>query len=287
MVKLHTSQLNFGKVLKGRPKMGFIDTTVKSGGEFAKAYLAPTWDMVKMAHGGELDRYCDLYMKMLLANRETIVTAIEGWVRKAGITDLVLGCYDAGEKFCHRHLLKRFLLEHGTAFERGGEVSNETIFRGDIPNDAVVLVAGTVAERQALYEILKTDIGSHAMSAISEAKIDSVEARLSAINEIFVASEKEASNGSPTYIDLSELGNNLLELADIKVSGEKLVCQGPRVGNDATWHVVFGDTVHADIRRLMFKPAFELCPTVADTEFEKKMDDYYNRSITNAKNGVD
>ena len=285
MVKLHTSQLNFGKLVKGKSGIGFIDTTVRTGNDFVKAYIAPTWEMVKGAREGKLDWYCDVYLARLEMHKDIILRTLESWAIKAQLTDVVLGCYDAEEKFCHRHLLKRFLLDNSKVFEKGGEVSKNTIFTGDVGNRAVILVAGDVDARKKLLRVLGTDIGAHSVSEIDETSLEIVEDRLAAIARIHERSAGLAKAGVMPYIDFTELGNVLKEVDGVVDSGGLLKSQGPRVGDDTPWHVVFGETAHADARKLMFTPAFELCPSLKETEFEKKMDDYYSRSIIDAKSG--
>lgn len=289
MVKLHTSQLNFGKVVKGKQGIGFLDTTVRTGNDFVKEYIAPTWEMVKAAHAGELDWYCDVYLKRLIANRDIILKALEGWANKASLTDMVLGCYDAENKFCHRHLLKRFLLDNSKVFEKGGEVSKNTIFTGDISNRAVILVAGDVDCRKSVRDIVGVDVGSHMTTALDTSAIDTSLLRLEKIAELHKQSEELAAVGTMPLIDFSELGNVLKDESEGIVSGGMITCQGPRVGNDTPWYIVFGEgkDVHGDIRKLMFIPAFELCPVDCNAEFESKMDDYYCRSIINAKSSDD
>ena len=289
MIKLHTSQSNFGKLVKGKRGIGFLDTTVRTGNDFVKEYIAPTWDMVKAAHAGELDWYCDVYLKRLIANRDIILKALEGWANKANLTDMVLGCYDAEKKFCHRHLLKRFLLDNSELFENGGEVSKDTIFTGDVSNRAVILVAGEVDDRRALRDIVGVDVGCHMTTPLDASAIDTALLRLEKIAELHKLSEDLAAVGTMPLVDFSELGNVLKGESVGIVSGGMITCQGPRVGNDTPWYIVFGNgkDVHGDVRKLMFTPAFELCPPVGDAEFESKMDDYYSRSIIHAKSSDD
>lgn len=102
-----------------------MDTTVKSGGDFAKQFLAPSWDMLSRyrSGGGEIE-YTLAFLKKLDDNKETIVNMFTGFIDKFAIRDIILGCYCAGGKFCHRHLLSRFLLENIPFLEPGGELNN-------------------------------------------------------------------------------------------------------------------------------------------------------------------
>jgi len=109
------------------PKVVFLDTTVKSGGDFAKRFLAPSWDMLSKyrSGGGEIE-YTLAYLKKLHDNKETIVNMFTGFINKYGLRELILGCYCRSDKFCHRHLLSRFLLENIPNIEKGGELTSQS-----------------------------------------------------------------------------------------------------------------------------------------------------------------
>lgn len=108
-----------------------MDTTVKSGGDFAKQFLAPSWDMLQhYRSGGTEEEYTVAFLKKLTDNKDVIVRMFSGFINRFAILDLILGCYCRDGKFCHRHLLYRFLLEHVPNIEPGGELlstSFETI----------------------------------------------------------------------------------------------------------------------------------------------------------------
>lgn len=103
-----------------------MDITVKSGSDFTKYYLAPTWDMLsryREGEGGEVE-YTLEYLKRLESNKETIVKFMSTMIHRYAVRDIILGCYCRSGKFCHRHLLSRFLLENVPNVEPGGELNN-------------------------------------------------------------------------------------------------------------------------------------------------------------------
>lgn len=105
------------------PHIAFMDTTVKSGGDFAKQFLAPSWDMLQhYRSGGTEEEYTVAFLKKLTDNKDVIVRMFSGFINRFAILDLILGCYCRDGKFCHRHLLYRFLLEHVPNVEPGGEL---------------------------------------------------------------------------------------------------------------------------------------------------------------------
>lgn len=104
-----------------------MDTTVKSGGEFVKQYLAPTWGMLeRYRSGGTDEEYTVEYLKRLTDNKEIIVRMFSGFIHKFAIREIIIGCYCRSGKFCHRHLLQRFLLENVPFVEPGGELQSSS-----------------------------------------------------------------------------------------------------------------------------------------------------------------
>lgn len=104
-----------------------MDITVKSGSEFTKYFLAPTWDMLSRyrSGGGEVE-YTLEYLERLERNKKTIVEFYTGLINRYAIRDVILGCYCHSGKFCHRHLLSRFLLANVPNLEPGGELTNQS-----------------------------------------------------------------------------------------------------------------------------------------------------------------
>jgi len=116
---IYTVQINHLReaILKDIPA---IDITVKSG-ELA---FAPTWDMVWGSKMGTLSnaRYEAEYTEMMLASQKKHP---EVWQKALALTEVALACYCPPGKFCHRHLLKRMLLDlhlrEGVDVVDGGE----------------------------------------------------------------------------------------------------------------------------------------------------------------------
>lgn len=123
MAKVFTAHLGKGKKIPQQAggNVVFIDITVKSG-KFFKEDLAPTWDMLKAyKETGDEEKYTEEYMKRLRNMSEECKRALKRMLYDG--RDIVLACYCGTESFCHRHLLKNFLIEF-FGFEDGGEVED-------------------------------------------------------------------------------------------------------------------------------------------------------------------
>jgi hypothetical protein len=127
-MKLWTIQVSKWRLAKER-SIRFMDTTVKSG----YSLFAPTWDMV-LAHkrgpdveGGMTDeQYSKLYRDMLVRSWQT---RRQEWMNFLQDDDMyALACYCQEGKFCHRHLLIKFLRQLCTQlkipFEYYGELTD-------------------------------------------------------------------------------------------------------------------------------------------------------------------
>lgn len=102
-----------------------MDITVKSGSEFAKYFMAPTWDMLSRYRSGGGDvEYALEYLKKLESNKDTIINMFTTLINRFAMRDIILGCYCPSGKFCHRHLMSRFLLANLPNVEPGGELTS-------------------------------------------------------------------------------------------------------------------------------------------------------------------
>ncbi|BEG72421.1 hypothetical protein [Pseudomonas phage vB_PaeM_PS119XW] len=83
-----------------------LDTTIKSGEEL----LAPTWNMVMGHKAGAItdEQYEDAYMDILSERYAAFPDYFE-WLTE--LDKVALGCYCPAGKFCHRHILVKFLKE--------------------------------------------------------------------------------------------------------------------------------------------------------------------------------
>lgn len=122
---LRTSHITYGKKVTN-PTV-FIDTTVKSG----DSTFSPSWDFLMEYKNSNKDegaqqvytaRYVEKMKQSIKDNptrwREVMNLAVSG--------DLVIGCYCAGGKFCHRLILKDILItlarNNNLTIEYAGEV---------------------------------------------------------------------------------------------------------------------------------------------------------------------
>ena len=120
-----TIQVGKWRLAKDRD-IKIMDTTVKSG----YSLFAPTWDMVLGHKAGTLsdEEYSALYRNILL---ESWKKDRQKWLDFLNDDDqYALACYCRAGKFCHRHLLVKFLRQLckqlGISFEYYGELTDET-----------------------------------------------------------------------------------------------------------------------------------------------------------------
>ena len=106
MIDFFTAQMNVGKALKGRDDYRFIDTTFRSTDVLGQL-LAPTEEMVKgVKYRGMSERaYRHQYISRLKSNSAEITEQLSG---ESNV--LVFACYCGVDCFCHRHLLRDWLL---------------------------------------------------------------------------------------------------------------------------------------------------------------------------------
>lgn len=167
-LRIHTAQLNFGKIIPKKEPYVFIDTTWKSGGAFSKAYLAPdasylfAYKNSAQEYGDKLN-YCKFYVRGLHQNKEIILERFNTFVETSGVTDIVLGCYCNGGKFCHRHLLARFLADTLSNCVRGGELDKDSFTYCDDAHPIVIDVVGSDAELAVVYKHFAMAFGNHVM----------------------------------------------------------------------------------------------------------------------------
>lgn len=283
-VKLHTSQLNVGKLFTNRTYIWFLDTTVRTGNDFVKRYLAPDWGWVSDYKNKSLtpEDYSALYVRRLYDNKEKILAALEGYCGAKNITDMVIGCYCTKGSFCHRHLLKRFLLKESEAWVNGGEIDRNNIYTGDEPHNSIITVSGTESERNTLLKALGTTIGAFAtnkpMELLVDDKIDLVAAEVDLLTQVVTEAKKANVVACRPFIDVSGLG----ELYAKRVGTTDEIFK-PLIEQDeltVPWYYINGADEPLDkIRSLLFKPSFEIFNHTPDAEFEAKLDTYFEGAI--------
>jgi len=102
-----------------------IDVTVKSG----LAVFAPTWSMVMGYKNGVLSEgeYTQRYGRMM---RKSLLENTSEWLGILRKEKVALLCYCSSGSFCHRHLLKGYLLKVGEKKGIPVEIIEE---KGNIP----------------------------------------------------------------------------------------------------------------------------------------------------------
>lgn len=102
-MKIWTCQMARWRLARDRG-IPLVDTTTKSG---IKAF-APGWDIVLPVKAGTLSEaeYTRIYIERLEFSE---IVYSEDWEALLGQPEVVLACYCAAGKFCHRHLLATYL----------------------------------------------------------------------------------------------------------------------------------------------------------------------------------
>lgn len=125
-MRIFTIQVGKWRLAKDRD-IKVMDTTVKSG----YSLFAPTWDMVLGHKAGTLsdEEYSALYRNLLLGSWKK---DRQKWLDFLNDDDqYALACYCPAGKFCHRHLLVKFLQQLckqlDIPFEYYGELTDETL----------------------------------------------------------------------------------------------------------------------------------------------------------------
>lgn len=92
-----------------------LDITVKSGDKT----FAPTWDMVYYLKEDRLswEQYEEMYHYRM---KDSYKASKEKWKEILAMDEVVLVCYCKDDKYCHRRLLREYLVKCGA--EDGGEI---------------------------------------------------------------------------------------------------------------------------------------------------------------------
>lgn len=111
---VYTFQLGKWRKVQALPGVKIIDTTVRTG----YAQVAPTWDMVLGSKSGVLtpEDYTSQHYEILRTSRGLNPRFWDALFR---LEQVALGCYCKAGAFCHRHLLKQYLMEHTNALDKG------------------------------------------------------------------------------------------------------------------------------------------------------------------------
>ena len=279
MVRLHTAQLNVGKLVKARPTAFFVDCTVKTGGAFVKQCLSPSWDLLQRYKRKECtsEGYATEYLRHLDHNANVIVERMENLAKYSKLEDLILGCYCGRDEFCHRHLLQRWLIQHCDCFEKGSELGPGNIYTGDEPTKIVFSIVGDVEFRARVRKEYPCVLSSHEFfeyadrgdKPISDYAVEVKAALVEFANERF-----KARTGP--IIDLSDLGNVMVTCSD-----EANVTH--MLDKEITdWRLVRGEMPYIleYLQKYRFAPTFEITAGTFNADFNAEMDAYYASNYT-------
>ena len=289
-MRIHTSHLSLGKQIpRGRGVM-FLDVTRKSGGPFAQHYLAPSWDLLHSYKCKELttEEYAIAYLDQLTSHGATLVSALKEILAKFTPTDVILGCYCGSGEFCHRHLLKRWLLDQ-LQLEAGWELQSANLYQGDEPVSSIISVAAPKEVREDLLKYLCVELGSHIILDVGEdqSKADIVD-DMRIENDLSTAILKKAQGvlvrRQGPLIDLTEFGT-LNARRNAYTESVSDVVLGYPTKVDYPWTLVQGDytTCLEYIRQQRFAPTFEITPPVSNIEFDTEMDRLYQYGLSNVR----
>lgn len=139
MAYIHTTHLSTGKVIPRNGNVIFLDTTAKSGSSEVEKAMAPTWDLVSAYKAKTIDD--KQYTKEYLIHLNNMSDHLKQWLhdlsKDARFTDVLVSCYDGAGKFCHRHILQRWLVKV-FGFKEGWEVTTKDVTRVVNPNGSIL-----------------------------------------------------------------------------------------------------------------------------------------------------
>jgi uncharacterized protein YeaO (DUF488 family) len=112
-MEVYTYQLSRTHKVKDRG-IPYMDTSIKSGDWM----LAPTWELLAAYkyYGLSEAEYTEQYNQLL---ESRLIEYPEYFKDLFNIEVLAVGCYCIPGKFCHRHLLVKFLIKHTETINRG------------------------------------------------------------------------------------------------------------------------------------------------------------------------
>lgn len=113
MLTVYTSQFRYNGPHR-------LDTTAKGSNIFG-----PTWDIVQKIKSKRINEeiYSAYYKAQML---ESYYNNPKYWTNLLSLDKIVLVCYCNSNVFCHRHLLKSYLMDLGAI--DGGEISTDHVF---------------------------------------------------------------------------------------------------------------------------------------------------------------
>lgn len=293
-MRIHTSHLSLGKQIPRGCGVMFLDVTRKSGGPFAQHYLAPSWDLLHSYKRKELttEEYAIAYLDQLTSHGATLVSALKEILAKFTPTDVILGCYCGSGEFCHRHLLKRWLIDQ-LQLEAGWELQSANLYQGDEPVSSIISVAAPKEVREDLLKYLCVEFGSHIIVGVDadQATGDSVQ-DMQLENDLSVQLLKKAQTQlvrrQGPLIDLTEFGT-LNAQRNTYSDTIAQVSLGYPTKVDYPWSVVKGDYTSclAYLRGQRFAPTFEITQPAPNPDFEQEMDRLYHYGLMSLRDTSD
>lgn len=123
---LYSIQISQVRLL--RNEIELIDTTVKSSSpDYYRLFAPPNFKLVMDYKTGKIteEEYTEKYLEKLIKSSQIFE---EEWLEFLKKEKVALGCYCKSGKFCHRHLLVKFILEFCS--ERDIDISYEGELNG-------------------------------------------------------------------------------------------------------------------------------------------------------------
>lgn len=293
-MRIHTAHLSLGKQIPRGKGVLFMDATRKSGGSFAQQFIAPSWDLLTSYKRRELtaEEYAVEYIAMLEHHGDKLVALFRSILDNFQPTDLVLACYCGHGEFCHRHLLKHWLVNRLNV-ESGWELQAGNLYQGDEPVSSIVSVAAPKEVREDLLKYLCVELGNHIVLDVGDdqSKSDVVD-DMRIENDLSTAILKKAQGvlvrRQGPLIDLTEFGT-LNARRNAYTESVSDVVLGYPTKVDYPWMLVQGDYTACleYIRQQRFAPTFEITPPVSNIEFDTEMDRLYQYGLSNVRDDYD
>lgn len=303
MAYLHTAHLSTGKAIPRNGNVIFLDTTAKSGRSDVEKALAPTWDLVSGYKAGTIDekQYTKEYLIHLNKAPQHVMNWLHELSKDTRFTDVIVSCYDGAGRFCHRHILQRWLVKV-FGFKEGWEVTTKDVEIITNPNGSILsLSKSDHITPEAVAKEFEDEIKSGEIALITEDYVVDLckkrgkcvdintECTLerAMLNWIVVSeiTKPRKSEGKPvTYIDTTRLIDTMFEPDGLNHNPSSNVAELVQgyVNNRAVWKPLIV-TPDQSLRPLVQRFGFESVVTIGKSyenlDLAASMDTLYEEVV--------
>lgn len=303
MAYIHTAHLSTGKKIPRNGNVIFLDTTAKSSSSDVEKALAPTWDLVSAYKAGTIDE--QQYTKEYLIHLNKAPEYVKKWLfelsKNTQFTDVIVSCYDGVGRFCHRHILQRWLVKV-FGFVEGWEVTAKDVEITTKPNGSILSLSKSnhitpeIVASEFVEEIKSGDvklITEDYVTKLCEERGKSVDintectlerAMLNWIVISEVTKPRKDDGKAVTYIDTTRLIDTMFEPDGLHHNPSSNVAELVQgyVNNRAVWKPLVVKPDHS-LRQLVQRFGFESVVTIGKSyenlDHTASMDTLYDEVI--------